>query len=499
MDLDQSILETSVNLDGNISENRTLIKVIGVGGAGTNAVNHMYEQGIANVDFVICNTDLQSLRNSPIPNKIQLGKDGLGAGNKPEKGREAAENTIEAVTEMLKNDTEMVFITAGMGGGTGTGAAPVIARLAKEMGILTIGIVEIPFKFEGKPRLLQAMEGVKEMSAVTDSLIVVSTDKIRDIWRECKISDAFDHANDVMLMAAKGIAELITVHGKVNVDLNDVRTAMTDSGNAVMGFSMPHTGRGRAVDAIAEALDSPLLLSSNLKGARSLIFNISCGKNELTIEELETISDFIEDKIQNDDNCEVIWGYTIDEKNLGEDDLRVLVVATGFPIDCIDNLLNMKSKKASEAPKSNVTSSRPVEQPRPASQPVFNVVEKPAEPTYRPSEPTRPTEPRTSTSNYSYSQRTSPAAAVTEPNPDDMLNAIYGGKKKANGKPESNTAVASSGMPTELVNFEDDDEGHADTLSNFNFSGEEASAYSVKQGDDLEMDDNNGFLHNNVD
>lgn len=343
MDLDQSILETSVNLDGNISENRTLIKVIGVGGAGTNAVNHMYEQGIANVDFVICNTDLQSLRNSPIPNKIQLGKDGLGAGNKPEKGREAAENTIEAVTEMLKNDTEMVFVTAGMGGGTGTGAAPVIARLAKEMGILTIGIVEIPFKFEGKPRLLQAMEGVKEMSAVTDSLIVVSTDKIRDIWRECKISDAFDHANDVMLMAAKGIAELITVHGKVNVDLNDVRTAMTDSGNAVMGFSMPHTGRGRAVDAIAEALDSPLLLSSNLKGARSLIFNISCGKNELTIEELETISDFIEDKIQNDDNCEVIWGYTIDEKNLGEDDLRVLVVATGFPIDCIDNLLNMKS------------------------------------------------------------------------------------------------------------------------------------------------------------
>ena len=195
MDLDQSILETSVNLDGNISENRTLIKVIGVGGAGTNAVNHMYEQGIANVDFVICNTDLQSLRNSPIPNKIQLGKDGLGAGNKPEKGREAAENTIEAVTEMLKNDTEMVFITAGMGGGTGTGAAPVIARLAKEMGILTIGIVEIPFKFEGKPRLLQAMEGVKEMSAVTDSLIVVSTDKIRDIWRECKISDAFREAS----------------------------------------------------------------------------------------------------------------------------------------------------------------------------------------------------------------------------------------------------------------------------------------------------------------
>ncbi len=499
MDLNESIFEPSVNLEGNISENRTLIKVIGVGGAGTNAVNHMYEQGIANVDFVICNTDLQSLRNSPIPNKIQLGNDGLGAGNKPEKGREAAESTIEAVTEMLKKDTEMVFITAGMGGGTGTGAAPVIARLAKEMGILTIGIVEIPFKFEGKPRLLQAMEGVKEMSAVTDSLIVVSTDKIRDIWRECKVSEAFNYANDVMSMAAKGIAELITIHGAVNVDLNDVRTSMTDSGNAIMGFSNPHTGKGRAMDAIAEALESPLLLSSDLRGAKSLIFNISCGKNELTIEELETISEFIEDRIQNNENCNVIWGYTIDEKNLQEDELRVLVVATGFPIDCIDNLLNMKTKNTTEIQKGNVTSSRQssreVEQPRPAAQPTYNVVEKPVEEAYRPSEPARPTTP-----TYTHSQqRTKPVHTEKETNPDELLNAIYGGKKRANGSQESNTAVASSGMPTELMNFDDEDEGQAETLSNFSVSNDGTSAYSMKQGDDLEMDDNNSFLHNNVD
>ncbi len=498
MDLNESIFEPSVNIEGNISENRTLIKVIGVGGAGTNAVNHMYEQGIANVDFVICNTDLQSLRNSPIPNKIQLGNDGLGAGNKPEKGREAAESTIEAVTEMLKKDTEMVFITAGMGGGTGTGAAPVIARLAKEMGILTIGIVEIPFKFEGKPRLLQAMEGVKEMSAVTDSLIVVSTDKIRDIWRECKVSEAFNYANDVMSMAAKGIAELITIHGAVNVDLNDVRTSMTDSGNAIMGFSNPHTGKGRAMDAIAEALESPLLLSSDLRGAKSLIFNISCGKNELTIEELETISEFIEDRIQNNENCNVIWGYTIDEKNLQEDELRVLVVATGFPIDCIDSLLNMKTK-SSETQNVNVASSRlisrEVEQPRSAVQPTFNVVEKTTEQSYRPTEQTRPTTP---TSNYS-SQRTKPTHTEKETNSDELLDAFYGGKKRANGSQESNTVVASSGMPTELMNFDDEDEGHAETLSNFSVSNDGASAYSVKQGADLEMDDSNSFLHNNVD
>ncbi len=273
----------------------SIIKVIGVGGGGSNAVNHMFRQGIKGVDFIVCNTDQQALDASPVPTRIALGASltkGRGAGAIPEVGKNAAIENIEEIREILKNDTQMVFITAGMGGGTGTGAAPIIAQAAKEMGILTVGIITIPFGFEGKKRRELAEAGRQEMEKYVDTLIVIGNEKLREIYGNLKLSAAYAHADDVLTCAAKGIAEIITTPEKVNVDFADIKTVMTDSGVAIMGTGVA-SGEGRSIKAVEEAMHSPLLNNSNIEGARYVLLNIVCGQDEITMDELSEMTDLI--------------------------------------------------------------------------------------------------------------------------------------------------------------------------------------------------------------
>lgn len=312
----------------------TIIKVIGVGGGGGNAVEYMYAKGICDVDFVICNTDFQALKNSPVPYKIQLGKEltgGHGAGNSPERGEQAAEESLADIEALLKENTKMVFITAAMGGGTGTGAAPVIAKLSKNMGILTVGIVSIPARFEGPKRVEQAREGLKRLKEYVDCLIVIDNEKIKAIYGPQPLSAAFDKANDVLNIAAKGIAEIITLPGYINVDFADVKTVMTDSGVAIMGAAKA-AGEDRAVRAITEALESPLLNNNDILGARDILLNITSGTDEITMDEMSQIISHIIRKVGN--NAAVIWGVGTD-LNLG-DAVSVTIIATGFPADIID-------------------------------------------------------------------------------------------------------------------------------------------------------------------
>lgn len=306
----------------------SIIKVIGVGGGGSNAVNHMFRQGIKGVDFIVCNTDQQALDISPVPTKIALGASltkGRGAGSIPEVGRNAAIENIEEIKKILGNDTQMIFITAGMGGGTGTGAAPVIAQAAKEMGILTVGIVTIPFSFEGKKRKAQAEEGMEEMKKYVDTLLVICNEKLREIYGNLKLGEAFGHADDVLTTAAKGIAEIITTTMHINTDFADIMTVMKDSGVAIMGSGMS-SGEGRATKAVEMAMHSPLLNNSNIKGARYVLLNIVCGKEEITMDELGEVTDFIQDAAGQ--TAEIIKGYGIDE-TLGEN-VKVTIIATGF-------------------------------------------------------------------------------------------------------------------------------------------------------------------------
>ncbi len=325
----------------------SIIKVFGVGGGGSNAVNHMYQKGIKDVDFVICNTDAQALSGSPVPVKIQLGSsltEGRGAGNKPSIGREAAIENIDDVIEVLDNNTKMVFITAGMGGGTGTGAAPVIAKAAKEMGLLTVAIVTIPFRNEGKRRVDQAMEGIAEIEKHVDSLLIINNEKIREMYGDLRVSEAFSRADDVLSVAAKGIAEIITVHGYINVDFADVETVMTNSGVAIMG-SAQASGADRAMEAVQEALNSPLLNDNEIKGARNLLINITSGNEEATMDEIGQITDYIQNCAGHD--ADMIWGNGVDEK-LG-DELCVTVIATGFETNSIPELY-LKQKKLNKIP-----------------------------------------------------------------------------------------------------------------------------------------------------
>lgn len=312
----------------------TIIKVIGVGGGGGNAVEYMYSKGICDVDFVVCNTDAQILENSPVPVKIQLGvtlTEGHGAGNNPEIGAKSAEESLEEIKEMLRKNTKMVFITAAMGGGTGTGAAPVIAKLAKEMGILTVGIVSIPARFEGPKRLNQAREGLKSLKDHVDCLIVIDNEKIKKIYGSQTISAAFAKANDVLNIAAKGIAEIITLPGYINVDFADVKTVMTNSGVAIMGAAQA-SGEDRARRAIQEALDSPLLNNNDIRGAKDILLNITSGTDEITMNEMTEITSIIIHEVG--DSAAVIWGVGTDE-SLG-DAISVTIIATGFPKDDID-------------------------------------------------------------------------------------------------------------------------------------------------------------------
>ena len=311
------------------NNNKTnIIKVIGVGGGGSNAVNHMYELGIKDVDFIVCNTDKQALDISEVPLKIQLGEsltEGRGAGSRPEVGKNAAIETIDEIREYLSDKTNMVFITAGMGGGTGTGAAPIIAKVAKEMGILTVGIVTIPFGFEGKRRKEQADEGIKEMRSSVDTLLIINNDKLRDLYGNLTIRNAFSQADEVLASAAKGIAEVISKIGFINVDLNDVNTVMKDSGVAIMGTATAE-GENRAVKAAEEALASPLLNDNDITGAKQVLLNITFGDEELTMDEMSEITDFIVDAAGGD--SEMIMGQGYDE-TLGNK-LCVTVIATGF-------------------------------------------------------------------------------------------------------------------------------------------------------------------------
>jgi cell division protein FtsZ len=320
-----------------------VIKVIGVGGGGSNAINHMFQAGINGVDFVICNTDQQALQNSAVPNKIQLGvslTEGLGAGANPEVGEQAALESMEDIKGMLDTTTKMIFITAGMGGGTGTGAAPVIAKQAKEMDVLTVGIVTMPFQFEGKMRCQQAQVGIEKLRSNVDSLIVINNNKLREVYGNLGFKAGFSKADEVLATAARGIAEVITHHYTQNIDLRDAKTVLSNSGTAIMGSAMA-SGSSRAHEAIVKALDSPLLNDNKITGAKNVLLLIVSGSQEITIDEIGEINDYIQ--IEAGYGANIIMGVGEDE-NLGEA-IAVTVIATGFNIDQQDDIVNTESKK----------------------------------------------------------------------------------------------------------------------------------------------------------
>jgi cell division protein FtsZ len=306
----------------------SIIKVIGVGGGGSNAVNHMFVQGIRGVDFIVCNTDRQALDISPVPVKLQLGPDlteGLGAGSIPDRGKDAAKENLDEIRQLLSTRTKMLFITAGMGGGTGTGAGPVVAAIARELGILTVGIVTMPFQWEGQRRKQQALAGVEELRNAVDTLLVINNDRLRDQYGNLSLDNAFMHADNVLTTAARGIVDIITKTGKVNVDFEDVKTVMTNSGVAIMGMAETE-GEDRALRAAQEALDSPLLNDNDISSAKYVLLNIAYGDREILLDEVDEITAFIRKSAGQ--GADVIWGYG-KEEGLG-DKLRITIIATGF-------------------------------------------------------------------------------------------------------------------------------------------------------------------------
>ena len=332
----------------------SIIKVIGVGGGGGNAVNHMFRQGIADVSFVVCNTDDQALKRSPVSRQILLGE-GLGAGGRPEVARQAVEASLPKIEQLLQDNTKMVFITAGMGGGTGTGAAPVIAKVAHDLGILTVGIVTIPFAFEGKRKIDQALEGVRQMSQHVDAILVVNNEKLRQIYPDLELSNAFAKADDVLAEAAKGIAEIITIDGYINVDFADVNTIMKDGGVAIMNTGYAE-GEHRITNAILDALHSPLLNNNDVHESKKILLNIYCSTtNQIRMEEIEEINAFM---AQMGEDIEVIWGATFDD-NLG-DGVKITLIATGFNSSAIP-----KYVKDEEIAEEEVQPKAPKETPKP--------------------------------------------------------------------------------------------------------------------------------------
>ncbi|MCB0463342.1 MAG: cell division protein FtsZ [Flavobacteriaceae bacterium] len=320
-----------------------VIKVIGVGGGGSNAINHMFQQGIKGVDFVICNTDAQALQNSGVPNKIQLGvnlTEGLGAGANPDIGEQAAKESMEEIRRMLDTNTKMVFITAGMGGGTGTGAAPVIAKIAKEMDILTVGIVTMPFQFEGKIRIAQAQKGIENLRAHVDSLVVINNNKLREVYGNLGFKAGFSKADEVLSTASRGIAEVITHHYTQNIDLRDAKTVLSNSGTAIMGSSTA-SGTNRATEAIMKALDSPLLNDNKITGAKNVLLLIVSGAQEITIDEIGEINDHIQNEAGHGAN--IIMGVGEDEDL--QESISVTIIATGFNVDQQDEISNTEVKK----------------------------------------------------------------------------------------------------------------------------------------------------------
>ncbi|MFW5822294.1 MAG: cell division protein FtsZ [Tangfeifania sp.] len=317
-----------VNFQFPQTSSSSIIKVIGVGGGGCNAVSHMYEEGIAGVDFIICNTDGQAMENSRVPVKIQLGvtlTEGRGAGNQPQMGEEAARENYEDLKKVLQENTKMLFITAGMGGGTGTGAAPVIAQLARELDILTIAVVTVPSPAEGKKRFGQAMEGIEKLGKYVDSMLVVSNQRLQNIFGDLPARQAFKKADDIVATAVKGVAEIITIHGNINIDYTDVFTVMHNSNVFIMGTGIA-SGEGRAMNAVNQALESPLLDSNDIYGTQNILLNIISGKDEITIGEIGEIIEVLQERAGQD--ADIIWGNGYDE-SLGED-ISVTILATGF-------------------------------------------------------------------------------------------------------------------------------------------------------------------------
>ena len=331
--------------DGDVAD--SIIKVIGVGGGGGNAVNHMYREGIHDVTFVLCNTDAQALNDSPVPVHLQLGKEGLGAGNRPERARQAAEETSEDIKRMLNDGTKMAFITAGMGGGTGTGAAPVIARVSKELGILTVGIVTIPFRFEGAKKIDQALDGVEEMAKHVDALLVINNERLREIYPELSLLNGFRKADDTLSVAAKRIAEIITVHGIMNLDFNDVKTVLKDGGVAIMSTGYGE-GEGRVKQAIEDALNSPLLNDNDVYKSKKILLSINFNTDDkdnpgLTMEEMGDVTEFMN---HFSADFELKWGLAIDPEL--DKKVKVTILATGFGIEDVDGMGSHIKKQTQE-------------------------------------------------------------------------------------------------------------------------------------------------------
>lgn len=344
MDKDKDNMATLADhLDfGEPDRQNSIIKVIGVGGGGGNAVNNMYNQGIHDVSFVVCNTDAQALKASPVPERLQLGSEGLGAGNRPEKARLAAEESIDDIKAMLSDGTKMDFITAGMGGGTGTGAAPVIARVSKELGILTVGIVTIPFKFEGNKKIDQALDGVDEMAKHVDALLVINNERLRKVYPDLSLLNGFAKADDTLSVAAKSIAEIITVRGLINLDFNDVRTVLKDGGVAIMSTGFGE-GDGRVRKAIDDALNSPLLNDNDIYNSQKILLSIAFssenGTDGLAMEEMNEINDFMS---RFGSNFELKWGIAID--NTLEKKVKITILATGFGLDDLEDVASYHSR-----------------------------------------------------------------------------------------------------------------------------------------------------------
>ena len=333
---------------GEPQKENSIIKVIGVGGGGGNAVNHMYREGIHDVSFVLCNTDAQALDDSPVPVRLQLGKEGLGAGNRPARARQAALESEEDLRRMLDDGTKMAFITAGMGGGTGTGAAPVIAQVSKEMGILTVGIVTIPFRFEGPKKIDQALDGVEEMAKHVDALLVINNERLREIYPDLTLIDAFGKADDTLSVAAKSIAEIITIHGLINLDFNDVKTVLKDGGVAIMSTGYGE-GEGRVKKAIDDALNSPLLNDNDVFNSKKILLSISFSSDKkdqqgLMMEEMNDVNDFM---ARFGEDFEIKWGVAVDP-NLGSK-VKVTILATGFGVEDVEPIERKQHRTQEEA------------------------------------------------------------------------------------------------------------------------------------------------------
>ncbi|MGV8136297.1 MAG: cell division protein FtsZ [Mangrovibacterium sp.] len=457
-----------------------IIKVIGVGGGGGNAVNHMYAAGIKDVGFMVCNTDAQALYNSPIPVRVQLGAsltEGRGAGNKPEVGREAAIENIDDVKKAIEPITKMVFITAGMGGGTGTGAAPVIAEACKEMNILTVGIVTLPFRNEGRRRIKQAIDGIAEMEGHVDALLVINNERIREMYGDFKISEAFAKADNVLTTAAKGIAEIITVPGYINVDFADVETVMRKSGVALMG-SARSRGEGRALRAVEEALNSPLLNNNDIRGAQNILLNITSGGEEVTMDEIGQITDYIQTKAGHD--ADLIWGNGVDDK-LGED-ISVTVIATGFSVSSIPEMMAAKQSEKTYHTLVDENQAKPMGKSAP--QPKVNVVNE----------------------NYSkkVDQRTIEFEISTTLN--DEFEELYRNPQTGGKGPEMNAKMDFSDSGEEVVDELENIPAYRRKKVNIiegmsKRIGEKLSRFSLSPDDDDKtiLRDNNSYLHDNVD